>query len=725
MWRRVRPPLVVVALALLGSIVLLAVLQYRWLGQISEAEREQRRATLARGASEFAQDFDREITRAYLLFQGEPPPGEAQDQLDDTQAAERFAALYDKWQSSSLFPRLLKEFFVYSQHDAEVSTLRRFDPDTRQLVSADWPASMKRWREHLLAGTWKEKTASAAGSGMIIRRIPPAVWEDVPALVVPVPMFFFGDSRPEIRMNASLRYTIIAIDREYVARELLPSLAERHFGRQGDESGAALNFKVAVLSKSRQGAVVFQSTPSFTPGLDSAADATTGLFQVRTQDFTPLASEVRRFTAFATATMTRRAPGRGAANSARSSSPDSRPLSILIHPGGSAPPKSSATVTSTHVTTTQSSPQWQLVVTHPLGSLEAAVNAQRRRNLAISSGVLGLLGASMGLLVLSTRRAQQLAKQQMEFVAAVSHELRTPLAVIRSAADNLADGVVHDEAKIRRYGELMRTEGRRLTDMVEQILELAGIQSGQRGFALRPVALEPLIRDIVSSSSSLLERAGLAVELQLSDDLPAVLGDEPALRRVFQNLIDNAIKYGAAGGWVRIAARKAGSDVSVSVADNGIGIEPAEQPRIFEPFFRAADVVAAQTQGAGLGLSLVQRIVLAHGGRVTVKSTPRAGSEFTVELPSTGEDPAGERAGVAPQQASATSGAEGVASSHFSKLAWPRLRDASAELAVALAKAAHPRSLSLGDPPTLFELRRGLAVALAKADCAPRSGRRR
>ena len=132
------------------------------------------------------------------------------------------------------------------------------------------------------------------------------------------------------------------------------------------------------------------------------------------------------------------------------------------------------------------------MVTHPSGSLEAAVSSQRRRNLAISSSVLGLLGASMGLLVLATRRAQRLAKQQMEFVAAVSHELRTPLAVIRSAAENLADGVVHDEARIRRYGELMRTEGRRLTEMVEQILEFAGIQSGQRGFALRPVGVGPL-----------------------------------------------------------------------------------------------------------------------------------------------------------------------------------------------------------------------------------------
>ena len=306
------------------------------------------------------------------------------------------------------------------------------------------------------------------------------------------------------------------------------------------------------------------------------------------------------------------------------------------------------------------------MVTHSSGSLEAAVSSQRRRNLFVSSSVLGLLGASMGLLVLATRRAQRLARQQMEFVAAVSHELRTPLAVIRSAAENLADGVVHDEAQIRSYGELMRTEGRRLTDMVEQILEFAGIQSGQRGFALRPVGVGPLLHDIVSASSGLIESAGLVVEFDIPADLPAVLGDEPALRRAFQNLIDNAIKYGAAGGSIRVSARQTGAlvtpksrgggggDVSITVADRGIGIEAADQARIFEPFYRAADVVAAQVQGAGLGLSLVQRIVVAHGGRVTVKSAPREGSAFTVHLP------AADRAAVVQPDHSSSADAPGL-----------------------------------------------------------------
>jgi signal transduction histidine kinase len=649
MWRHFRPPLAVVAVALLGLIVLLAVLQYRWLGQISEAERAQRRATLVAGALEFAQDFDREVTRAYLLFQTDAPSAMPSDDAD---LAGRLAARYDRWQATGRFPRLLKEVYAFSQdppgadNSPGAATLRRFDPATRRLETVEWPDAMRNWREQLTAATWKD--SSAAGDALFIRKMPSPIWEGAPAIVVPTPIIVFGDSKPGVRIAPAMSYSLLMIDREYVARELLPSLAERHFGHHAEQGIAGgLDFKVAVVSRATPDAFVFQSTPSFTPAVDAQADATADLFQVRTQDFLSLAAEVRRFTAFVSPQHGPPLLG-GTARFSVTETTEGRPMSIVIQPGrgnGTAGGRTSTSSTRTETRLTSSSiPHWKLVVTHPSGSLEAAVSSQRRWNLAISSSVLGLLGASMGLLVLATRRAQRLAKQQMEFVAAVSHELRTPLAVIRSAAENLADGVVQDEGRIRRYGELMRTEGRRLTEMVEQILEFAGIQSGQRGFALRPVGVAPLLHDIVSASSGLIESAGLVVDFDIPADLPPILGDEPALRRAFQNLIDNAVKYGAGGGSIRVSARKSGSELSVTVADHGIGIDAADQVHIFEPFYRAAAVVAAQVQGAGLGLSLVQRIVAAHGGRVTVKSALREGSAFTVQLPAADERAAPERA---------------------------------------------------------------------------------
>ena len=643
MWRRLRPPLAVVALALFALLVLLAVLQYRWLGQISDAERAQRRATLATGAVEFAQDFDREVTRAYLLFQADGPFAAP---ANDDVLAERFAARYDRWQATARFPRLLKEFYAYSEADAkQPAQLLRFDPGARRLQATDWPEALKNWRDQLVAASWKDAEPNG-GNTLFIRRMPPPVWESAPAIVVPSPVILFGDQKPGTRVTARTAYSLLLVDREYVSRELMPALAERHFGHPAQQGigPAGLDFKVAVVSKAPAGGVVFQSTPSYAPAVDAAGDAAADLFQVRTQDFLSLAAEVRRFMSFVSPQHGPPAAG-GTARFAISDVEAARPLSIVIQKDthvSTGPQAAAAAATRTETRlSTSSLPQWRLVVTHPSGSLEASVSSQRRRNLLVSSSVLGLLGASMGLLVLATRRAQRLATQQMEFVAAVSHELRTPLAVIRSAAENLADGVIHDETGIRRYGELMRNEGRRLTEMVEQILELAGIQSGQCGFALRPVGIPELLHDIVSASAGIIKAAGLTVTFAIPDDLPDVLGDEPALRRVFQNLIDNAIKYGAAGGSIAIAAERCGAQVSVTVADRGIGIDAADQSRIFEPFYRAADVVAAQMQGAGLGLSLVQRIVLAHGGSVTVKSARGEGSVFTVTLPSAGARTAG------------------------------------------------------------------------------------
>jgi signal transduction histidine kinase len=295
----------------------------------------------------------------------------------------------------------------------------------------------------------------------------------------------------------------------------------------------------------------------------------------------------------------------------------------------------------------QSDARWRLVVKHPSGSLEAAVNTARRRNILVSTSVMAMLGVSVGFLIVTTRRAQELARQQMEFVAAVSHELRTPLAVIRSAADNLAEGVVQDHPQVKKYGDLVRVEGRRLSEMVEQILELAGIQSGQRSFALRPVPILPLVHDVVRASSTLIEDAGIDVEVDIPETLPPVLGEEAAVRRVLQNLVGNAVKYGASGRWIGITGRHNGREVTISVADRGIGIPAAEQSRIFDAFYRAPNVVDQQIQGAGLGLSLVQRIVEAHGGRISVRSTEGSGSEFTVHLPAASEEPITRPSGAA------------------------------------------------------------------------------
>jgi signal transduction histidine kinase len=232
----------------------------------------------------------------------------------------------------------------------------------------------------------------------------------------------------------------------------------------------------------------------------------------------------------------------------------------------------------------------------------------------------------------------------MEFVAGVTHELRTPLAVIRSAGENLADGLVADAAQIRSYGALVRDEGRRLTEMVEQVLALAGAESGRAAAPPKPVRLRPLVDAVLESCDAEIRAAAIEVETDVPEGLPSVLGDEAALRRALRNLLDNAVKYAGESAWIAVRARvgdgERGPEVQLIVEDHGLGVAPEDLPRIFEPFYRGREAVARQIHGSGLGLSLVRRIAESHGGRVTVETGGGTGSSFTLRLPVAAEEAA-------------------------------------------------------------------------------------
>ena len=643
--RTFRVPMFVVAAALLGLIAALATLQYRWLGQISDAERDRMTANLGAHASGLAQEFDHELTRAYATFQLDAS-------ASDENLAAKLAARHERWMERARYPRLVREVYI-ARPDESGATLQRFSPTTRFIEPVAWPATLAPVRDAIASHTPRRaEIAREAPGTFLIATLPATVWDQIPALVIPMPVVFIntldakapGPTHTRHDFSGMTAFVVVQLDRDYLVKELLPAIVEQRFRSAGTA------YQVAVVSASAND-LVYTSDQSFSPAPSTKADASAELFQVRLQEFSSLISETRRITTGTTLPKqtlevhrletTPRSELPGSAPS-WTTSRGNAPVSIMVQQSLGVRERAAimtGAATAFSGRSMPNAPRWRLVVKHPSGSLEAAVNAARRRNIVVSTSVMALLGISVGFLIVTTRRAQELAQQQMEFVAAVSHELRTPLAVIRSAADNLAEGVVHEDPQVKKYGDLVRVEGRRLSEMVEQILELAGIRSGQRSFVLRPVPVVPLLHDIVRSSSTLIDDAHLEVEFDIPDTLPPVLGDEAALRRVFQNLIGNAIKYGASGRWVGIKARPAGREIVVSVADRGIGIPAAEHTRIFEPFYRAPNVVDAQIQGAGLGLSLVQRIVEAHGGRITVRSAEGSGSEFSVHLPAASEEP--------------------------------------------------------------------------------------
>ena len=280
---------------------------------------------------------------------------------------------------------------------------------------------------------------------------------------------------------------------------------------------------------------------------------------------------------------------------------------------------------------------WQLLVRHRGGSLEAVVAGMRRRNLALSFGVLLVLAAGIAIILISSQRAHVLARLQMDFVAAVSHELRTPLAVISSAAENIADGVVAGKQQLSQYGTEIKNQARHLIQLVEQILLFSATRNKGHHYNLRPLRVADVIDTALKDTASLVEENHITVEREIAPNLPPVMGDLPGLSHCLQNLITNAVKYGGDARWMRITARANDAngqldEVQISVEDQGLGIGASELRRIFEPFYRSRSATAAQIHGTGLGLSLARDIAAAMGGRLTVTSEPGKGSCFTLYL---------------------------------------------------------------------------------------------
>jgi signal transduction histidine kinase len=273
----------------------------------------------------------------------------------------------------------------------------------------------------------------------------------------------------------------------------------------------------------------------------------------------------------------------------------------------------------------------------------ANVDATSRRTVVRVIGVLGItllfaIAAVWAIQRSAMLSAIQLAKVQMEFVASVSHELRTPLAVISSAADNIADGVVNGKEDLRKYGSVIQSQSRQVTELVNQVLLFASIKDGKNRYVLRPLKVSQIIDSAVDKTAAMVQGAGFEVEQHVDTELPCVMGDLSALSQCLQNLIVNAVKYSGEGRWIGIrafvhSADRSSKEVRIAVQDHGIGINDSEISQIFEPFYRSAVVSDAQIHGTGLGLSLAKNIAEAMGGRLSAVSELSMGSVFTLHLP--------------------------------------------------------------------------------------------
>jgi len=606
-----------VVVALAAVLTALAVLQYRWANEVSEATTVRLQANLDSSISSWRDDLYRELTGVFAAMQISPGQSSREN-------VAQYAQQYQAWIQTAAHPNLISQVFLFQDAGTEHPQLWQWNPAHDQFEQAAWPAELEQL--HNWVQTNSADMVNAADAILRHRQrdgfrrnsgrpaIPFAghrvfgpgglpVWVDANAMALVRSQIHhaprFAGNQGGALPAPVIDLVVVELDRKVFQDHVLPELVERHFsGSQG------LDYQVAVVAGTSS--VVYSSDPGFGKRDSGAFDRTMPVFG-------PPARRGMN-------------PPYGPASHPRVNGGRDRNDVAFAGPMRLEP-----------IGYSDSAGDWQLLVRHRMGSLEAVVSGMRRRNLALSFGVLLVLAAGIAIILISSQRARVLAKLQMDFVAAISHELRTPLAVISSAAENIIDGVVSGKQQLSQYGTEIRNQARHLIQLVEQILLFSATRNQSHHYSLRPLRVSDVIDTALKDTAGLIEENQITVEREIAANLPPVMGHLPALSHCLQNLITNAVKYGGDARWMRITAKANDGngrydEVQITVEDKGMGIGASELRRIFEPFYRSRSAAAAQIHGTGLGLSLARDIAAAMGGRLTVTSEPGKGSCFTLYL---------------------------------------------------------------------------------------------
>ena len=293
---------------------------------------------------------------------------------------------------------------------------------------------------------------------------------------------------------------------------------------------------------------------------------------------------------------------------------------------------------------------WSLETAHtePLGGpfegFRVRVGVTAKSPAVLANRFVGMEVAFIGLMglvifaatvfgVRYTVRQIELAQLKSGFVSTVTHELKTPIALIRLAVETLEMRRFTSAEESQKFLDTIARETNRLSQLVDNILDFARFEAARTPMRLERVAVGQMVRETVEQFRPRLDHQEFKVELEIPDELPMVRGDARALSHAVLNLLDNAVKYSRNRRELRVSVGARGGRVTISVADRGLGISPRDQKRVFEKFVRLETGLVHDVKGAGLGLSLVEQIMRAHGGKVELVSVPGEGSTFTLVLP--------------------------------------------------------------------------------------------
>ncbi|MEO1021162.1 MAG: HAMP domain-containing sensor histidine kinase [Bacteroidota bacterium] len=616
---------------LILALATLAVLQYRWLGSVSEAEKERLEENLTAASQNFVADFNQLFNQLYATYK-----------VQVTSSGESILPHLEEAYQNSLreaYASVIDTVFYVQGVDSDAPVLYQFASDPSSLQAVPLSPSVKYWLENR-----EHRTAQ----NVLSLRSKPDLGS--PSFLA-VPIQFFDMIRLQNSMFSAgidLRLQVdqlddlilIRLNDEVVKQEVIPTLARRYFSDSYQDQ-----YELSLVFTGNEELQVYYHSEERTPTADPD-------FSTELEGFLP-----NNFLVFSSGSSgSSRSPIQGISSeidSMRSMSFESYSIKRQSSITNTESSSSGSTkvisrylenqfrVTSNYTDSTMRSmlgagPDvgvWQVWLSFKEGSLEAFVNKTRNRNLAISFAILLVLGVSGGMIVLLAQRSKELAGKQMLFVAGVSHELRTPLTVIRSAAENLAQGVIQTEDRKKEYANLVLNEGRRLSDMVDTIMEFSGIQSGKRVFHIKPYALFQFVEHIKEETTPLLGSKSLKLDVSIPQQDEEIHMDEAALSQAVMNVIKNAIKFSPEQSPIQLRVTSTDHEVQFEVEDQGAGIPLEEQKTIFEPFYRGTQAVEDQIKGNGIGLNLAKRVMEAHHGQIEVNSSPGHGARFLLTLP--------------------------------------------------------------------------------------------
>jgi signal transduction histidine kinase len=568
----------VVSLVALFAIVIAAgALQYRWIGEASDAQEARTLTRVRESVGRIADVLDAEISRAMLVFTSPIGPGAVTDvTIEGAWAA---------WNRDAPWPRVVSGLTLLQ------STGDRWNTRTWGEASTFDPMSI------MGASRSEPSPSSRADEGPVrVYAIPRTLFiHGEPSVLLPLP------GTPDGPPHTNWIAVHFALD--YVTRDLFPLLVQRHVTPDDRRSFA---FELRTADDVAPGGIAVASLFSYRPDCFLRRTNTAGLTVLGFRGSGGRATRGQ---------VVWHAEGPG-----RMSLPD---LLRAVGDCPSAPPTSDGRLL-------------RIAARHAAPAMGDVLSTYRRRNVLMSGVVLAALLAAFSAVVVSTERARRLARLQTVIAAGISHELRTPLASLSVAADHLKNGHVENVEQARRYGDIIGAQSRRLRHIVDQTLTLTGLTEGSRTVNRRPAGVAAVIDAAIAGMAASASAAGMTIESDIPAETPPVDVDVDLAVLCLTNLIENAVKYASSGGWIGISARAVGdsrSTVELTVEDRGEGIDAAETVAAFEPFYRGSAARRSRQSGIGLGLAIVRSAVEAHGGRIEIDGAVPHGCRIRMVFP--------------------------------------------------------------------------------------------